>query len=338
MKSQTQSSRNEPDANETAGYRALIEGAALVEHDKTVLRLTGRDPAGMLDAILTNQVPEQENLGTYALLLNPKGRIQTDLRVLKDPSGGALLVVTEPEGADAALGILGRYAPFSRVKLEDVSGSWGILGVYGPLAGRLLGVEGSREHATTAVEAGGVTLLAAGVEAPVVGLDLLGPREALQTARDHLIGEGASPSSRAAHETARIEAGVPRFGADMTPENFPAETGTLDRAVSFEKGCYPGQETVARMRYRGHPNKTLYRLELEHPASGEEPEPGDEILRGEKKVLGQIGKVDVVGFVSSVAPLPVGDKRFVLGYLSRKADPEAPMRAEDARILSSRPV
>ena len=110
-----------------AEYAALTGTAALVDRsNKTVFRLSGRDPAGMLAAILTNEVPKEPERGVYAALLNPKGRIQTDLRVLK--IGGDILVDTEPEGADAAAEILGRYAPFSRVKLENLSKLEGPLG------------------------------------------------------------------------------------------------------------------------------------------------------------------------------------------------------------------
>src|ERR671912_1844957 len=122
-----------------AGYEALKERAGLVDHsDRIVLGLAGRDPVEMLDAILTNQVPREANLGIYATLLNPKGRVQTDLRVLK--SGEDVLVDTEPEGAEAAREILSRYAPFSRVEIEDLSlknVSWGSLGLYGPRAHEL---------------------------------------------------------------------------------------------------------------------------------------------------------------------------------------------------------
>jgi folate-binding protein YgfZ len=291
----------------------------------------------MLDAILTNAVPEGANRGVYALLLNPKGRIQTDLRVLKGE--GEVLIDTEPEGAAAAKELLGRYAPFSRVALEDLSEAdppWGILGLYGKRAQQLLAGPELAEHESAMVALDGTALLAAGVANPVPGYDLLGPADALRRARDYLLERGAVPVSLEAYETARIRAGIPRFGADITPENFPAEAGVLERAVSFEKGCYPGQETVARMHYRGHPNKKLYRFELE-PNPAEPTEPGDEILQGEK-VSGPVSTVGVVGWISSVAPLPVGGMILALGYLSRKADPEAPMRAEHATVLELKPV
>ncbi len=286
---------------------------------RKILRLTGKDPRGMLNAVLTNEVPEDGARGVYALLLNPKGRIQADLRVLK--SAGDLLIDTEPEGAAATKELLGRYAPFSRVTLEDLSEAdapWGILGLYGPRAGDLLDGPGLAEHACAWIDSGGARVLAAGVEVPVAGYDLLAPADALGAAREHLVALGAVPAGPQAYETARVAAGIPRFGADITPENFPAEAGILERAVSFQKGCYPGQETVARMHYRGHPNKTLHRLAV----WGDPPPPGTPILQNGKQV----------GLVTSVALLPVDGKIFALGYLSRSADANGTLRAEEATL------
>ena len=303
-----------------AEYVAFEEGCALVDLSRRkILRLTGKDPLGMLNAILTNEVPKDEASGVYALLLNPKGRIQADLRVLK--GAGDVLIDTEPEGAAATKELLGRYAPFSRVTLEDLSEAdppWGILGLYGPRAGELLDGLELAEHESAGIELGGTHVLAAGVEVPVPGHDLLGPAPGLRAAREHLAGLGAVPVGPLAYETARIAAGIPRFGADITPENFPAEAGILERAVSFEKGCYPGQETVARMRYRGHPNRTLHRLVVEGPP----PAPGTEIVQGEKKV----------GRLTSIAALPVNGETFALGYLSRNADTQGALRAGDATL------
>jgi tRNA-modifying protein YgfZ len=305
-----------------AEYEALKGGAALLARsDRTVLRLAGKDPVGMLNAVLTNEVPKEPNIGVYATLLNPKGRIQTDLRVLK--CDGEVFVDTEPEGAVATREILGRYAPFSRVKIEDLSGGdnpWGILGLYGPRAGELLGDLRLTEYETAWIAIGdATTLLAAGVAAPVPGFDLLGPVGALRASRDRLARAGARPIGLDAYETARVEAGIPRFGADITPENFPAEAGILERAVSFSKGCYPGQETVARMHYRGHPNRTLHRLVVD----GTPPPPDTPIVQNEKQV----------GRITSIAPLPVSGATLALGYLSRNARKDAPLSAGEASVL-----
>jgi tRNA-modifying protein YgfZ len=324
--------QNEASPNEVEGYAAMREGVALVDHqERSLLRLAGKDPVGMLNAVLTNDVPAQDDHGAYAMLLNPKGRVQTDLRVVKTRS--EVLVDTEPEGAAATAEILGRYAPFSRVKLEGLP-DWKILGLYGPRAAELLERPDLAEHGTKQVEIEGISVLVVGVAVPVGGYDLIGPSDALDKIRERLIERGAVPADYAAYETARIAAGIPRFGTDITPDNFPGESkNILERAVSFGKGCYPGQETVARMHYRGSPNKRLYRFELETDQEAA-PEAGDEILQGEKEMISPISSVDVVGRLTSVAPFLADGKFYALGYLARKADPEAPMRAEDAQVLA----
>src|SRR3954470_8689214 len=111
-------------SNDT-GYEALKDGAALVDRsEKTMLRLTGKDPAGMLNAVLTNEVSKEPNLGAYAALLNPKGRIQTDLRVLKADED--ILIDTEPEGAEAAREILAATppSPASRSRISQPAAPW----------------------------------------------------------------------------------------------------------------------------------------------------------------------------------------------------------------------
>jgi tRNA-modifying protein YgfZ len=328
--------QNNTGPNDLEGYTALLEGAAIVDRaERSIFRLAGRDPLGMLNAILTNDVPTQGDRGVYAMLLDRKGRVQTDLRVVRVDD--EILVDTEPEGAQAAEDILGRYAPFSRVKLEGLP-DWKVLGLYGPRGKGLLGDLALAEHQTVRTEVGGVSVLVVDVALPVGGYDLIGPADSLGNLREHLTLAGATPASHDAYETARIAAGIPRFGADLTPENFPGESeDSLKRAVSFGKGCYPGQETVARMHYRGNPNKRLYRFELE-PGSMQPSEADDEVLQEGKKSPGVIPSVNVVGWLTSVAPLPVNGRIYALGYLTRKADLEAPMSAEDARILAVTPA
>ena len=289
----------------------------------------------MLNAVLTNDVPAQDDRGAYAMLLDPKGRVQTDLRAMK--TGDEVLVDTEPEGAEAAAGILGRYAPFSRVKLE-VLPDRKILGLYGPRAAGLLERPELGEHETKQVEIGGVPVLAVGVAVPIAGYDLIAPSDALDEIRELLIGHGAVPVDDAAYETARIAAGVPRFGTDFTPDNFPGEsTNILERAVSFGKGCYPGQETVARMHYRGSPNKRLYRFELE-PDHEEAPEAGDEVLQDDKDKGNPASSAGTIGRLTSIAPYPVDGRTYALGYLARKADPETPMKVKDTQVLAATQV
>lgn len=313
------------DSSLVEAYTTFTGGAALVDHDhRILLGLSGKDPSALLAAILTNDIPTQEDLGVYGLLLDAKGRVQADLRILKRP-GGDLIAETEPEGAQAAQEILGRYAPFSRVKIENLSATgepWSILGLYGPKAsevvrGLLDKPSDLAEHQTTEISLPGsqTPILVAGVSRPATGYDLIGPAKVVGEARETLLGSGAKLVSAQAYEAARIEVGVPRFGADLTPHNFPGEAGILDRAVSFAKGCYPGQETVARMHYRGHPNRTLYRLSIE----GGSPGPGSLITQDGKEV----------GSITSVSPLGDGT---ALGYLHRKADTTSTLDTNAAEV------
>jgi folate-binding protein YgfZ len=309
-----------------------------VDHEaRVLLGLSGKDasgPAGLLAAILTNEIPNREDLGVYGLLLDAKGRVRTDLKILKRP-GGSLVAQTEPEGASAAREILGRYAPFSRVKVEELSEAtdepWGVLGLYGPGASETLaGLIGEalelEEHQTAEITPPGseTPLLIAGVYRPVAGYELIGPSRAVSGARESLLSAGVSQAPADSYEALRIEDGLPRFGSDLTPENFPGEAGILTRAVSFAKGCYPGQETVARMHYRGHPNRSLYRLSVD-AGEGAWPEPGTRITQNGTEV----------GYLTSISPLEDGA---ALGYLHRKADATAPLEAAGAGIKANSAV
>jgi folate-binding protein YgfZ len=138
----------------------------------------------------------------------------------------------------------------------------------------------SPEHAQRHYRRDGFEVLAVATD---LGVDLIvgkGDAEELQGA---LADSGAAPISEAAAEIARVESGRPRFGREMTTATIPAEAGIDERAVSFTKGCYIGQETVARLHYKGKPNRHLRGLRLSAPAKA-----GAELRLGDKAV-GEIG-------------------------------------------------
>jgi len=116
-----------------------------------------------------------------------------------------------------------------------------------------------------------------------VGVDLICERGDTETLAAALRGRGAVPVDEAAVEVLRVEAGRPRYGVDLDDTVIPQEAGLNERAVSFTKGCYLGQETVARLHYRGKPNRHLRGLRMSAPAAH-----GDELRVGEK-VVGTIG-------------------------------------------------
>ena len=151
----------------------------------------------------------------------------------------------------------------------------------GPLSAKLLGdAPLVSEHAHREQLLGGA---ACRVIATDSGADLLVPADAVEAVTAWLTAEGAQPVVDAAAEIARVEAGRPRVGREIGPQTMPAEAGINDRAVSFTKGCYIGQETVARLHYKGKPNRHLRRLRSEEPLAA-----GDPVVAGDREV-GTIG-------------------------------------------------
>jgi folate-binding protein YgfZ len=138
-------------------------------------------------------------------------------------------------------------------------------------------------------------------------VDLIADAADAANVREALVEAGAVEIGAEVAELARIEAGVPRFGAEMGSETMPAEAGIVERAVSFTKGCYIGQEPVARLHYKGRPNRHLRGLRLSAPAA-----PGSSLRLGEKEV-GTIGSAGV-----SPARGPIA-----LAIVRREAEPEA---------------
>jgi tRNA-modifying protein YgfZ len=121
--------------------------------------------------------------------------------------------------------------------------------------------------------------------ATALGVDVLCEAEDTEPVAAALIAAGAVPATEEAAEVRRVETGRPRYGIDLDDTVIPQEAGLNERAVSFEKGCYVGQETVARLHFRGKPNRHLRGLRLTGPAA-----PGDPLRLGEKEV-GRLGSV-----------------------------------------------
>ena len=187
----------------------------------------------------------------------------------------------EPDPTPTVLSHLRTYSIGREVEIEDVGEEWAILSLIGPRAAELGGFEGlGPVHAQRSRQWEGIDVL--GV-ATTVGVDLLVRSADAAAARELALSAGAVEVGEDAAEIVRIESGTPRFGAEMSAETMPAEAGIVDAAISFTKGCYIGQEPVARLHYKGRPNRHLRGLELSAPA-----EPGAELRLGEKTV-GTIG-------------------------------------------------
>jgi folate-binding protein YgfZ len=162
------------------------------------------------------------------------------------------------------------------------------------------------------VEIGGAAVR---VVATDVGVDVIADAEDADAVRAALEEAGAEPVSEDAAEVVRVESGRPRFGVDLEPESvIPQEAGLNERAVSFEKGCYVGQETVARLRWRGKPNRHLRGLRLSEPVPA-----GTELTSDGGKVVGR-----VTSPVSSPAFGPIG-----LALVRREVAPGDTVHAGD---------
>ncbi len=290
-------------------YRALREEAGFVRREgRGIIEATGPDAADYLQGQLTNDVEALEpGSGAYSALLDRKGHMQGDMRVLR--TGDGFLMDLEPEALPAVLRHLAMYKVGREVEVTDASATWALHSVIGPGAARLtgappLGTEGA--HAEVSV--GGIACRAIATD---LGLDLLSDAAAdLEAA---LTAAGIAPVSPAAAEIVRVEAGRPRFGREMTTETIPQEAGINERAVSFTKGCYIGQETVARLHYKGKPNRHLRGLRSTGVLT-----PGDEIRAGEKVV----GTVGTAVLSPALGPL-------ALAIVRREAEPGATVTVGD---------
>jgi tRNA-modifying protein YgfZ len=289
-----------------AQYRQLREECGVLDRSsRGKLVVTGAEAAEYLQGQLTNDVEALgAGEGQYSALLDRKGHMQADMRVLRPGEGPEIWLDLEPEGLEAARRHLQMYKIGRQVEITDVTGERAILSLIGPRAVEIAGSAALPENHCEALTVGGAESLAVGTSG---GIDLIVPAAERDRAWDALLAAGAVEVSPEAAEILRIEAGQPRFGAEMGAETMPAEAGIVEEAVSFTKGCYIGQETVARLHYKGKPNRHLRGLKLSGPA------PAGASLRLGDKEVGTIGSAGV-----SPAHGPIG-----LAIVRREAEPGA---------------
>jgi folate-binding protein YgfZ len=227
------------------------------------VRLRGAEAADFLQGQVTNDVESlASGEGCYAALLTHKGKMRLDMRILRGPDW--IWIDTEPGAEGVLLRTIETYSLGRDVSWEVADER--IVSILGGV--ELDATPPDAEHAWVQGERGIYVRTYAGVD--VIGHDL--------------------PTADATEEDAervRIERGIPRFGLDMDGETIPQEAGINDRAVSFTKGCYVGQETVARLFYKGKPNRHLRGLRLGKPVAHGEP-----IRLGEREV-GRVGSACV---------------------------------------------
>jgi folate-binding protein YgfZ len=284
----------------TSDYELVTETVGLVdrsERAKFVVR--GGEAADFLQGQVSNDVEALEpGMGCYATVLSHKGKLRTDLRILRGDDW--FWLDTEAIGHAVLAHMLRTYTLGRDVQFEDVTESRSLLSLVGPAAReRLDAAPPPEEHSFVTGEHGMYV-------ATLLGVDVIcEPGAALD----------AEPVAEEAAECVRIEAGRPRLGFDMDAETMPQEAGINERAVSFTKGCYVGQETVARLHYRGKPNRHLRGLRLAEPA-----ERGAEIVFGDKPV-GRLGSTCVSPRLG-----PIG-----LAVVRREAEPGATVEVGGTR-------
>ena len=253
-------------------YRALREEAGFLTRERAVLLISGPDAVDYLQSQLTNDFEAIEpDQGRYAALLDRKGHLVADMRALRlsQEHSGTLWLDTEPITAGPLRKHLDTYKIGREVEVVAATADWTITSLIGPASADVAGIPPlSPEHAQHYAERGGIEILAVATDQ---GLDLITRPDAVQSLHQQLVEGGAVTVSDEAAEIIRVESGRPRFGLDMGPESMPAEAGIVERAVDFEKGCYIGQEPVARLHYRGKPNRTLCGLRLSGAAAHGDP-------------------------------------------------------------------
>ncbi len=285
-------------------YRVLRDAAGAVDRDdRRYLAVAGAEAGEYLQGQLTNDVEALEpGQGCYSALLDRKGRMQADMRVLRTADG--FEIETGAEGAAATLKHLSTYKVGRQVEIAEDS-ERSCLSLIGPAATELaLEAPLRPEHAHRVARIGEIECLAVATD---LGVDLQVDRDFAPALAEAIVEAGVELVGAEAAEIVRVESGRPRFGREMTTSTIPQEAGINDRAISFTKGCYIGQETVARLHYKGKPNRSLRGLRLGAPAND-----GDPVVLGERE-LGAIGTA-----VVSPAHGPIA-----LAILRREAEPGA---------------
>lgn len=269
-----------------AGYRALTEGCGLVDRSaRGKLALTGPDAKAFLHGQVTNDIEGLEpGRGCYAAFLTHKGKMLGDMRVLD--LGDELLLDTERSTLQELFNMIRRYKLGSDVELHKRTLEMGLLSLIGPDARRVAGTHalGTAEHDNGRAEVGGRPVVLVTTDS---GVDVFAAADDTPAVRAALESSGSVAVDEAVAEIVRVERGRPRYGFELNDGVIPQEAGLNERAVSFTKGCYVGQETVARLFYRGKPNRHLRGLRLSGPAAT-----GDPLRLGEKEV-GRLGTVVV---------------------------------------------
>jgi len=300
-------------AESAAADRLLREAVGLVDRsERGKLALTGPQAKELLSGQVTNDIEAlSPGTGCYAALLTNKGKMLADLRALD--TSDELWLDTERAGLQALFDSLRRGAVGWHAQLHKRTLEQALLSLVGPGAEEAVGGPIGPEHANRRAQLGGADVL---VVATDLGVDVVCSAEDADRVRGAL---DVPEVPEAAAEVLRVESGRPRYGIDLDDATIPQEAGLNDRAVSFTKGCYVGQETVARLHYRGKPNRQLRGLRLSTAVPS-----GTPLVLGEREV-GRVGSSVVSPRHGAIA----------LALVRREAGVGDELAAGDARAVVS---
>jgi aminomethyltransferase len=296
-------------------YKTVRNGVGIIDLSlRGKLRLSGKEHIKFLQGMLTNDVNKLEpGKGIYATLLTPKGRMLADMRLHRHDQ--FVLLDLEP-GLNEKVGeLLMKYRLSYRASIEDVTEGLALISVHGPNSGKLIrkaldeDIPELSEYDFLKRDLFGSQLTIARINRTgEEGYDIFVGSDLAMRLWELLTKNGEEfeikPVGLEAMEVLRIEAGIPRYGIDMDESTIPIEAG-LWHALSFDKGCYVGQEVVARIKWRGHVNRHLVGFVIE----GEDlPGSGDKVLHGEREI----------GYITSSVFSPALKKGIALGYIRRE--------------------
>ena len=321
--------------------RTLAEAAGLVDRgDRDVLVVPGADRLSWLHNLTTQHLERlADGTGAETLLLSPQGHVEHHL-VLADLDG-TLWADVEPGTGAELQAFLDRMRFLLRVEPALVTAQHAVLTLAGPQARAVLAAAGlpapDAPWQVTATDDGWVRRMP-GLEDGVPEFDLLVARDRAAPVAGALLAAGARPSGLDAYEALRVAARRPRFGVDTDHRTIPNELTWLRTAVHLEKGCYRGQETVARVHNLGRPPRRLVLLHLDGLAE-ELPQPGTPVLSGTREV-GRAGAV-VRHFELGVVALALVkqsvavDAALTVGGASAAIDPDdAPGGLDDTQAAA----
>jgi folate-binding protein YgfZ len=269
---------------------------------------------------VTNDVKKlRASDGCYAAITTAKGKMESDLNIFA--LADELLLDFEPGLAEKISQRLEKFIVADDVQIVDAAPHYGLLSVQGPKAEvvvralELFGEFPAKPLASVKISDAtlGEIYLANNPRLGTSGFDLFVPNISLGAVADKLVAAAKQVGGRAvgwqAFETARIEAGIPRFGADMDETNIPLECGIENRAVTYTKGCYIGQEVINRIHSVGHVNRELRGLRLADDLKTL-PQRGDKLFSAGKEV----------GHITSAVKSPSLNAGIALGYVRREAN------------------